>query len=124
MLHRCDVRDGEGWRGGDWTDEARKRHENHGNRGSSAIPEMARFVGTKVEFGSDRDEFALNLNARALPLVHSDTYLNDLLVKYCEAALANRRDDTNQLRTKLRTQSRRCFLMEKCSHSVRVECAR
>src|SRR5215813_1236964 len=33
----CDVRDGEGWRGGDWTDEARKRHENHGNRGSSWI---------------------------------------------------------------------------------------
>src|SRR5262249_1499073 len=25
----------EGWRGGDWTDEARKRHENHDNRGSS-----------------------------------------------------------------------------------------
>src|SRR5215467_11046990 len=35
MLHRCDVRDGEGWRGADRTDEARKRHENHGNRGSS-----------------------------------------------------------------------------------------
>src|SRR6266403_2556122 len=33
MLHRCDVRDGEGWRGGDRTDEARERHENHGNRG-------------------------------------------------------------------------------------------
>src|SRR6516164_6458281 len=37
MLHRCDVRDGEGWRGGDRTDEARKRYENHGNRGSSWI---------------------------------------------------------------------------------------
>src|SRR5215471_4423175 len=37
MLHRCDVRDGKGWRGGDRTDEARKRHENHGNRGSSWI---------------------------------------------------------------------------------------
>src|SRR5262249_32044510 len=37
MLHRCDVRDGEGWRGADRTDEARKRHENHGNRGSSWI---------------------------------------------------------------------------------------
>src|SRR5262245_61377971 len=37
MLHRCDVRDGEGWRGGDRTDEARERHENHGNRGSSWI---------------------------------------------------------------------------------------
>src|SRR5262249_3060655 len=37
MLHRCDVRDGEGWRGGDRTDEARERHENHGNCRSSWI---------------------------------------------------------------------------------------
>ena len=68
---------------------------------SQAIPEMARLVGTKVEFGSDRDEFALNLDARDLPLVHPDSYLNGLLVKYCEAALADRRDDTSQLRTKV-----------------------
>jgi hypothetical protein len=26
-----------------------------------------------------------NLDARALPLIHSDSYLNDLLLKYCEA---------------------------------------
>src|ERR1700730_7049353 len=37
MLHRCDICDGEGWRGGDRTDEAWERHENHGNRGSSWI---------------------------------------------------------------------------------------
>ena len=59
---------------------------------------MARFVGTKVEFGAERDEFALNLDARELPLVHSDSYLNDLLLKYCEAALADRRGDVSQLR--------------------------
>ena len=52
---------------------------------------MTRFVGTKVEFGADKDEFALNLDARELPLTHADTYLNDLLLKYCEAALADRR---------------------------------
>jgi hypothetical protein len=40
---------------------------------SEAIPEMARFVGTEVEFGADRDEIALNLDARELPLIHSDT---------------------------------------------------
>ena len=51
---------------------------------------MARFVGTKLEFGADADEFALNVNARELPLIHFDTYLNDLLLKYCEAALARR----------------------------------
>src|SRR5262249_62122469 len=55
--------------------------------------EIARFVGTKVEFGADRDEFALNGDARELPLIHADPYLNDLLLKYCEAPLADRRDD-------------------------------
>jgi len=59
---------------------------------------MARFVGTKVEFGADKDEFALNVDARELPLIHADTHLNDLLLKYCEAALADRRGDVSQLR--------------------------
>ena len=62
---------------------------------------MARFVGTKVEFGADRDEFALNLDARELPVIHADSYLNDLLLKYCEAALADRRGDNSQLRTRV-----------------------
>src|SRR6266704_6605500 len=63
--------------------------------------EMARFVGTKVEFGADRDEFALNVNARELPLIHADSHLNDLLLKYCETALADRRGDMSQLRTRV-----------------------
>jgi AraC-like DNA-binding protein len=64
--------------------------------------EMARFVGTRVDFGADRDEFALNLDARELPLIHADTYLNDLLLKYCEAALADRKDNNlSQLRTRV-----------------------
>jgi AraC-like DNA-binding protein len=68
---------------------------------SEGISEMARFVGTKVEFGTDKDEFALNLDARELPLIHSDNHLNDLLLKYCEAALADRRGDVSQLRTRV-----------------------
>jgi len=68
---------------------------------SGGISEMARFVGTKVEFGADKDEFHLTLDARELPLIHSDTHLNDLLLKYCEAALADRRGDMNQLRTRV-----------------------
>jgi AraC-like DNA-binding protein len=63
--------------------------------------EMARFVGTAVAFGDDRDEFTLNVDAGELPLIHADSYLNDLLVKYCEAALADRRGDTSQLRTRV-----------------------
>jgi AraC-like DNA-binding protein len=68
---------------------------------SGAASEMARFVGTAMEFGADNDEFALNANARELPLIHADPHLNDLLLKYCEAALADRRGDTSQLRTRV-----------------------
>jgi hypothetical protein len=35
------------------------QHFSIAHQRSEGIAEMARFVGTKVEFGSDRDEFAL-----------------------------------------------------------------
>jgi Arabinose-binding domain of AraC transcription regulator, N-term len=65
------------------------------------ITEMSRFVGTTVQFGADRDEFVLNLDACELPLINADPYVNNLLLKYCEAALAVGRDDTSQLHTKV-----------------------
>jgi AraC-like DNA-binding protein len=68
---------------------------------SGGTSEMARFVGTKVEFGAHTDEFALNVDARELPLIHADPYLNDVLLKYCEAALAGRRGNVSQLRTRV-----------------------
>ena len=68
---------------------------------SGGTSEMTRFVGTKVQFGADTDEFALNIDARELPLIHSDNYLNDLLLKYCESTLAHRRGDLSQLRTRV-----------------------
>ena len=77
------------------------QHFSISHHRSGGTSEMARFVGTKVEFGADRDEFALNVDARELPLIHSDPHLNDLLLKYCEAALADRRGDMSQLRTKV-----------------------
>ena len=68
---------------------------------SGTNSEMARFVGTTVEFGATTDEFALNANARELPLIHSDPYLNNLLLKYCEAALTDRKGNVSQLRTRV-----------------------
>jgi AraC-like DNA-binding protein len=68
---------------------------------SGSTFEMSRFVGTKVEFDAATDELALNLDARDLPLIHSDLYLNDLLLKYCEATLADRKGDVSQLRTRV-----------------------
>jgi AraC-like DNA-binding protein len=68
---------------------------------SESISDMTRFVGTKVEFGADTDEFVLNADARELPFTHSDPYLNKLLLKDCEAALAERKGDVSELRTRV-----------------------
>jgi AraC-like DNA-binding protein len=68
---------------------------------SGGTAEIARFVGTKVHFGADADEFSLSIESRELPLIHADNYLNDLLLKCCEAAHAQRRSDSSQLRTKV-----------------------
>jgi hypothetical protein len=77
------------------------QHFSIAHHRSEGTSEMTRFVGTKVQFGADTDEFVLNLDARELPLIHADPYLNDLLLKNCEAALADRRDDVSQLRTRV-----------------------
>jgi AraC-like DNA-binding protein len=77
------------------------QHFSIAHHRSGSTSEMARFVGTKVEFGADKDEFALNIETRALPVIHADNYLNDILLNYCEAALANKRGDVSQLRTKV-----------------------
>ena len=68
---------------------------------SGTNSEMARFVGTAVEFGATTDEFALNASTRELPLIHADSYLNNLLLKYCEAALTDRRGNVSPLRTRV-----------------------
>jgi AraC-like DNA-binding protein len=77
------------------------QHFSFSHYRSQGTSEMARFVGTKVDFGSDTDEFVLHADAREFPLVHSDRRLNELLLKYCEAALAEIRGDASQLRTKV-----------------------
>jgi len=77
------------------------QHLSIAHHRSAGIAEMARFVGTKVQFDAGRDEFALDVGVRELPLIHSDNYLNDLLLKYCEAALSDRRGNMSQLRTRV-----------------------
>jgi len=46
---------------------------------------MARFVGTKVEFGADTDRVAFNIDASTCRLF-TLILVHDLLLKYCEAA--------------------------------------
>ena len=47
------------------------------------------------------ERFALNANTRELPLIHADPYLNNLVLKYCEAAITDRRGHVSQLRTRV-----------------------
>ncbi|MBR1157356.1 AraC family transcriptional regulator [Bradyrhizobium sp. JYMT SZCCT0428] len=52
--------------------------------------EMRSFFGCDVEFGADSDEVIFPAPVASLPIVGSDNYLNDLLLRYAEEALADR----------------------------------
>ena len=52
------------------------QHFTIAHHGSGGTSEMARFVGTKVQFGADTDEFALNVDARELPPQGLESPLN------------------------------------------------
>jgi AraC-like DNA-binding protein len=54
-------------------------------------PELNRFFGSKVAFGRNIDNVTFSASIRSLPIVQADPYLNDLLVRYCEEALADQR---------------------------------
>src|SRR5207342_3940140 len=43
---------------------------------SGAPVEIAQFVGTKIDFAADVDEFAFSIEAREMLLIHADNYLN------------------------------------------------
>jgi AraC-like DNA-binding protein len=77
------------------------QHFSIAHHRSEGISEIARFVGTKVEFSADADEFSLNIDARELPVLHADPYLNRLLLKDCEAAVRSRSGATSPLRTRV-----------------------
>ena len=69
------------------------------HRGSSDASEFESFVGCRIDFGEDADEIVFDRQARQLPLVGADPYLNEMLVRYCEEALSHRRANTSSLRT-------------------------
>jgi len=60
-------------------------HHRHGD-----CADFNAFLGVDVEFAADVDEVAFPATVRDLPVVSADPYLNDLLVAYCEEALAQR----------------------------------
>jgi AraC-like DNA-binding protein len=68
------------------------------------FPELNSFFGCDVVFGADVDEVAFPANVKDLQVVSGDPYLNELLIKYCEDALSNRRGSRSTLRLDLENE--------------------
>jgi AraC-like DNA-binding protein len=66
------------------------RHVRIRHRRDETPAEFRSFFGCDVEFGADSDEIVFPGWVASLPIVGRDNYLNDLLRRYAEAALADR----------------------------------
>jgi AraC-like DNA-binding protein len=62
-------------------------------------PEFKTFFGCEVNFGADGDEIVFAAAVASLPIAGRDQYLNDMLQKYAEAALADRPQAPTTLRS-------------------------
>lgn len=60
------------------------------HRRTDSSAEFKSFFGTDVAFGADADEIIFSAPTASLPIVGRDTYLNKLLRRYAEQALASR----------------------------------
>lgn len=61
--------------------------------------EIKSFLGCEIAFGSDVDGIAFPVSVGPMPLESADHHLNDLLVTYCEEALAHRKSSATSLRS-------------------------
>jgi AraC-like DNA-binding protein len=52
--------------------------------------EFRSLLGCEIEYGSSVDEIVFPAAVKRMPIVSADPYLNELLLKYCEEALAHR----------------------------------
>jgi AraC-like DNA-binding protein len=66
---------------------ARVRLTHYPGRGHAAL---SKFLGCRVEFGAATDSILFPRDLRDLPIARPDPFLNRLLVRMCEEALANR----------------------------------
>jgi AraC-like DNA-binding protein len=57
----------------------------------TAKSELAEVFGDRIEFGAPTDEVIFPSELRNSHVVSADPYLNDLLISYCEEALAHRK---------------------------------
>jgi AraC-like DNA-binding protein len=63
--------------------------------------QLEAFLGCEVAFGADRDVVAFAPEVADIRLVGADPYLHDLLVRFCEEALAHRRRPAEALQTRV-----------------------
>jgi AraC-like DNA-binding protein len=71
------------------------------HRRAAGAPELNAFLGCDVAFGSNVDEIVFAENVADIQVVSGDSYLNALLVKYCEEALAGHAAPAGTLRSDL-----------------------
>src|SRR6266576_1798884 len=75
------------------------RHLRIRHRRDETPAEFKSFFGCDVEFGAASDEIIFPAAVASLPIVGSDNYLNDLLLRYAEEALADRPQERASLRS-------------------------
>lgn len=63
------------------------------------VPELRSFLGCDIEFGSDVDEISFPAAVKLMPIVSADPHLNEILIKYCDEALAHREQNRTTLRS-------------------------
>ena len=61
------------------------------HRRGDGSSELEKFFGCRIEFGADRDQIIFDKEAKELRIVAADPYLNEMLLEYCDQALAYRR---------------------------------
>jgi AraC-like DNA-binding protein len=74
------------------------RHVRIRHRNDEMPAEFRSFFGCDVEFGATSDEIIFPASVAALPIVGRDSFLNDLLQRYAEAALPPRPQARDSLR--------------------------
>jgi len=66
---------------------------------SGDLGQIRRLFGCDVEFDADTDEILFDIDAMTLPLVVADPFLNELMIKMCEDAMAIRPTNVSPFRT-------------------------
>ena len=69
------------------------------HRRNNSCSEFVEFLGCDVEFGEAVDEIAFGATVRQMPVVSADPYLNKLLIRYFEEALARRPTNRGSFQT-------------------------